>query len=560
MTLAPSPFTLSCRPGIGRRVALGLALLGLSAGVFAQAQPSQSPQPSPPSAAVAPTQPPAEPTFDILEYVVEGNTVLDSETIERLVYPHMGQAKRFDDVEAARKSLEAAYRKAGYGFASVDIPEQRADAGVIRLVVTEGRIARTRVTGARYFSQGYILERVAAAAEGQVPHLPTIQAQLLEVNRSSDRRVTPLLRPGKTEGTTEVDLAVEDKLPFSASISVNNHASRNTSPTRLQAALSYDNLFQRDHSLSLQAVMSPDKPEEVKVVSAAYTVPMGQAGLESLAITATRSDSKVFVALNDTTLFGKGQVLGLRRSHLLQVTEGSFHLLTLGVEYKKLGDRTVFGTTADDTPVTYLPLSMAWTGAFNAKGSDLQLGITLSGGLRGLVNRQEEFSDKRYQAKASYALLRLDARHNQALPWWGLRLRSQVETLFSPEPLISNEQLVLGGVSSVRGYHEAEAVGDLGLRASLQLATPELAPKLGWKALTGLSLHTFVEGAAAELRLPLPGQAQRSRLLGVGLGGQLSLGGPFSFNLALDVAWPLLKRDAIGADGMRAHASASLGF
>jgi hemolysin activation/secretion protein len=558
MSFALSHSSLFRQPGVCRRVALGLVLLGLSAGVLAQAQPSQPTVAAP--GAATPAQTPAEPRFDILEFVVEGNTVLDSETIERLVYAHMGTGKRFDDVEAARAQLEAAYRKAGYGFASVDIPEQRADAGVIRLVVTEGRIARTRVTGARYFSQGYILERVSAAAEGQVPHLPTIQAQLLEVNRSSDRRVTPLLRPGKTEGTTEVDLAVEDKLPFSASISINNHASRNTSPTRLQAALSYDNLFQRDHSLSLQAVVSPEKPEEVKVVSAAYTVPMGKAGLESFAITATRSDSKVYVALNDTTLFGKGQVLGMRRSHLLEITEGSFHLLTLGVEYKKLGDRTVFGSKADDTPVTYLPMSLAWTGAFNAKGSDLQLGVTLSGGLRGLINRQEEFSDKRYQAKANYALLRLDARHNQALPWWGLRLRSQLETLFSPEPLISNEQFVLGGVSSVRGYHEAAAVGDLGLRASLQLATAELAPNLGWKALKGLSLHTFVEGAAAELRLPLPGQAQRSRLLGVGLGGQLSLGGPFPFNLALDVAWPLLKRDAIGADGMRAHASASFGF
>jgi hemolysin activation/secretion protein len=529
---------------------------------WAAAQPAQAQAVGGPTAAEVrgPAAPNSEPSFDILEIVVDGNTVLAVETIERIVYPHLGLAKRFDDVEAARKALEAAYRSAGYGFTSVDIPEQRADTGVIRLVVIEARIARTRVTGARYFSQGYILERVSGVAEGQVPHLPSIQAQLLEVNRSSDRRVTPLLRPGKVEGTTEVDLAVEDKLPLTASFSVNNQGSRNTSPTRAQASVSYDNLFQRDHSLSLQAVTSPEKREEVRVVSAAYSVPMGQAGLESLAMTVTLSDSKVYVALGDNTLFGKGQVFGLRRSFLLQVTEGSFHLLSLGAEYKNLGDKSTFGTVEQDTPVTYLPLSLAWTGAFNAKGSELQLGITLSGGLRGLVNRQDEFSNKRFQAKASYALLRLDARHNQTLPWLGLRLRSQLETLFSPDPLISNEQFVLGGVSSVRGYHEAEAVGDFGLRASLQLATPELAPQLGWKAVKGLSLHTFVEGAAAELRFPLPGQAQRNRLLGVGLGGQLTLSGTFPVNLALDVAWPLIKRGAVGADGLRTHASASVGF
>ena len=540
-------------------VSAALICLLAAAGAWAQA-PAAGPA-APPEAAAD-----SEPRFDVLEFIVEGNTVLPVTTIEQAVYPHLGLARRFEDVEAARKALETAYREAGYSLATVDIPEQRADSGLIRLVVSEGRVARTRVVGARYYSQGYILSRVTEAAEGQVPHMPTFQAQLLDVNRNADRRVAPVLRPGAEPGTTEVDLNVTDQLPLHGSLSLNNQASRNTSATRLVAALSYDNVAQRDHSLGLQAVLSPEASGEVQVLSASYSMPRGPAGLAALTLSATRSDSRVFAGVGDTQLFGKGNIFGVRRSVVLEVAEQSFQLLTLQAEYKDMLDSVQAGAGAGfDTPITYLPLSLGWTGAFRLPadrlgGGEWQLGSTLSGGLRGLVNDQAEFANKRFRAQAQYFLLKLDARHSRTLPWWGLRLRAQAEMQLAPAPLISNEQFVLGGANSVRGYLEAEAVGDQGLRGSLQLSTPDLAARLGWPLLAAASLHTFIDAGVAELRRPLPEQPWRFRLLGVGFGGQLVSKGSYPISLSLEVGWPLLKRDTVGSDGLRAHANASIGF
>lgn len=528
------------RPG-GRALALGLLAAALGAGPAAQAA--------------------SEPSFPVLEFVVEGNTVLPVTAVEQAVYPHLGPQRRFDDVEAARKALQEAYRAAGYTLASVDIPEQRADTGVIRLVVSEGRVARTRVNGARYYSQGYILERVSEAAEGGVPHLPRLQAQLLDVNRNGDRRVVPVLRPGREPGTTEIDLDVTDRLPLHGSLTLNNQASRNTSPTRLQAALSYDNVAQRDHTLALQAVVSPEQWGEVQVFSASYSLPQAPAGLAALTLGYTRSDSEVLAGVGDTRLFGKGQIWSLRRSFVLELGERSFQLLSLGAEYKDMVDTVAAGQGAGfDTPIRYLPLSMTWTGAFRPAEGEWQLGATLAGGLRGLVNRQQQFSDKRYQARAQYFQLRFDARHTRTLPWAGLRLRAHAELQLAPAPLISNEQFVLGGANNVRGYLEAEAVGDQGLRGLLQIASPELAPRLNWPWLGGLSVHGFVDGGVAELRRPLPGQDSRFRLLGAGFGGQLLTRGAWPLNLTLELAWPLMKKNSLGSDGLRAHANASIGF
>src|SRR3974390_1330670 len=72
-----------------------------------------------------------EPTFDILEYRVEGNSVLPKLTIERAVYPHLGEKKRIADVEKARASLEKAYHDAGYATVVVNVPVQKVDKGVV---------------------------------------------------------------------------------------------------------------------------------------------------------------------------------------------------------------------------------------------------------------------------------------------------------------------------------------------------------------------------------------------------------------------------------------------
>lgn len=496
-----------------------------------------------------------------MEFVVEGNTVLPTQQVERAVYRFLGPGRRFADVEGARKALEETYRSGGFGFTVVDIPEQRADSGVIRLNVAEGRIARTRVTGSRYFSQGWILQRVDNATEGQVPHLPTLQAQLVEVNRTADRRVTPLLRPGREAGTTEVDLEVKDQLPLHASVELNNKSSPNTSETRLQASFSWDNLFQRDHSIGLQGVVSPEKRSDVQVLSLSYTVPLGAGGLESLVVSATRSDSEVVAGVADTTLFGKGNLFSLRRSFVMDLREGRFHLLTLGLDYKDMEDTVAAGAGAGfATPIKYMPLSAAWTGVFRNGSQEWQLGSTVSLGLRGLVNEQQQFSDKRFRASATYGLLKLEARHNRTLPWAGLRLRAQFESQLATEPLISNEQFVIGGVDSVRGYREAVAVGDYGLRGSLQLASPELAPLLGWKLLSALTVHGFVDAARAELHRPLPGQGRRYRLAGAGFGMQVAAAGNWPLRLALDFGWPLRKQGEAGKDGLRVHASAAIGF
>ena len=170
----------------------------------------------------ADTAPEQAAVFDVLEYRVEGNSMLPPITIERVLYPHLGQGKKIEDVEKARAELERRYRDAGYPTVLVDIPEQDVSASVVRLRVTEGRVDKVRVTGARYYSQGRILEKFPALTQGKVLYLPDVQKGLAEVNRTAGRRVTPILRPGKTPGTVEIDFRVDDTLPLHAALELDD--------------------------------------------------------------------------------------------------------------------------------------------------------------------------------------------------------------------------------------------------------------------------------------------------------------------------------------------------
>ena len=107
--------------------------------------------------------------FDIVEFRVLGASALERRKIEAAVYPFLGPNKTLQDVEHARAALVTVYKDAGLGTVLVDIPEQSVEDGIVRLKVTEGRIEKVRISGARYYSQRQILAALPALKPGTLP-------------------------------------------------------------------------------------------------------------------------------------------------------------------------------------------------------------------------------------------------------------------------------------------------------------------------------------------------------------------------------------------------------
>jgi hemolysin activation/secretion protein len=105
--------------------------------------------------------------------------------------------------------------------------------------------------------------------------------------------------------------------------------------------------------------------------------------------------------------------------------------------------------------------------------------------------------------------------------------------------LISNEQFGIGGVNSVRGYHEGQVFGDTGWHVSLEQQTP---PHLVGMVGNGIPLllrgTVYMDYAETYLLDPLGG-SDSTALWGTGLGGVASIGSHWEARFLFSV--PLLK-------------------
>jgi len=459
--------------------------------------------------------------FDVLEYRVLGNTTLPTESIERAVYPFLGERKSIAEVESARQSLESAYREAGYGTVFVDIPEQQIDQGIVRLRVTEGRLDRIRVTGSRYFSNGRIRAAVPALAQGAVPRLPEVQQQLSALNRETpDRAVAPVLRAGRTPGTVDVELKVSDELPLHGSMEVNDRYTADTSRLRLSGSLSYDNLFQRQHSLSLQYQTAPEEPDDVRAIVGTYVFRTPRLKDTTFAVYAVDSQTDV-AALGTLSVLGTGNIYGLRAIHSLPAGVDYFHSIALGLDYKDFLENIQLSSDQKlKTPIHYLTWSATYTGTMREERSTTVFNLGANLGLRRIVNDSSEFGDKRFKGAPNFFYVRGGAQHLRRLPW-DLAVFGKVAAQFTQNPLVSNEQFAIGGVDTVRGYLEASQLGDYGFNGTLELRSGLPAKSLGLSP-DGAYLFAFYDAGLVSIVEPLPSQASRFDLASWGVGTRLA--------------------------------------
>lgn len=498
------------------------------------------------------------PSFDLWELRVKGNTLLERKELEKMVYPFLGPKRTIETVEKARNALEGLYRAKGYQTVAVDIPEQNVDNGVVYLQVVEGKVSRLRVKDAKYFALGAIKAGVPELAEGHVPNMPKMQEQLAALsNQSQDRKITPVLRAGDTPGTLEVDLKVKDELPLHGRIELNGRNTSSTSLLRLVSSVRYDNLWQKFHSASLMYQVSPENNEEVDVWAGTYMLPLPNSDAK-LAFYGVGSSSNAQIAsAGALSVVGIGEIYGARLVKPLPALDSYYHSLTLGVDYKDFReDLFLVGSDAIVTPISYLPFMVQYGAYYKTKQSLTSFNIGASFSMRDLGNNQAEFENKRLLARSNYTILTSGINFTHALPW-GMEVNTRWNSQLSDSPLISNEQFSLGGMQSVRGYFETEALADDALFGSLELRSPHLYPGR-MDTIDKLQAVVFLDGGQGWNQHVLKGSPKRYSLLSTGLGMRFQVWKYLSG--VLDIGFPLLSLDSSQAGDAKVHFNVATEF
>lgn len=475
--------------------------------------------------------PPAA-TFDVFEIAVDGNTLLGEDDIRETLAPFTGPARTPADIDRAREALAARYLVRGYQTVSVTLDAQSRQTvarGLVVFRVEEGRIRRLSVTGARYHSSEDIRAALPSLAEGEVPNFNQVQAELAALNTGADRQVTPTVRLHEPTGGLDVDLAVADSLPLHGVFELNNRYSNGTTETRAMAMLSYDNLWQRGHGLTLMTQTAPERTDDGTVMFASYAWRFADPGF-SLQFSGLRSDSDV-ATVGGISVIGKGNTLGIKASWQPPAMGDWQTVTTLGVERKDFLNRIRLDTASIVTPLLYYPVSAGLSLQRREETTRLQLGIDAMLTLPGAGSDAWVIGSQQNRFGASNQLrwLRAGADWEHDFATQGqLALAAAVQ--LTDLPLVSGEQYSVGGADSVRGYLEAEAAGDQGLRLSAEWRSPTLAQWRqstgspdGGGALGGARLFAFADAGRVAKHSPvLPGEDRDEELASVGIGASLT--------------------------------------
>ncbi len=424
----------------------------------------------------------------------------------------------------------------------------------MRLLVTEAKIGRIKVSGSQYYSPRDIRLALPSLAQGKVPHLPEIQAELERLNTiTGDRSVVPVMKAGREPGTLDVELKVNDQAPLHGKLEANNRSSATTTQSRASAALNYDNLWQAQHSLALQFQTSPENTSEVKFYVVSYSLPVSDDN-ERLTLYTVKSDSAV-AAGKDFTVVGDGSIIGVRASVNLARSPELFHSLSFGADYKDFSETIVLqGADTGRSPISYLPFTARYDAAIRQNQSLLRLGLGATWAFRSLQSEERRFDDKRAFAQSNFFYLSADTSYQYEYKN-GARLSGRFATQWTDQLLISNEQFSAGGVQSVRGYYESQALGDHGYVASLEWQTKNFSTS-AW--LNDSRWHLFYDVAKVIVKDPLPEQTAVFNLASAGVGYRFTTWKQWRGEI--DAGYALRRLGVIDKGDIRIHARLAYEF
>jgi hemolysin activation/secretion protein len=505
--------------------------------------------------AQAPQQPIAAPRILIERFIVEGNTLLAPQEVDRTLAPFSGPGKDFGDIQRALEALEERYRDAGWGVVQVSLPEQDITKGVVQFRVTEARLGKVVVEGNRHFSDANVRRSVPALVEGATPNSRATGRNLQVAAENPAKQTTVLLRAGEQEREVDAVIKVADERPWKASASVDNTGSAETGKYRFNLGFLHANLFDRDHTLTAQYITSPGHWSDVKIYGVGYRIPFYSLG-SSLDLVAGYSDVDSGTVGNLFTVSGAGTIGALRWNQHLQRLTDYEHKIVYGLDYRAYQNRVVAQDLSLVPDITVHPVSAYYSGIHRTSASELNFYVYIAQNVfpHGNDATDEVFKATRTDAKAAYRLYRYQAAYVRLLgkDW---QVRGVLNGQYSDDALVPGEQYGIGGADSVRGFNEREVVNDRGYRVSLEVHSPDIGTALKWED-ARLRALAFFDAGAVRRNKPVADELTAEFISSAGAGIRYSWGKAASARV--DYAYVLNGGGSQGKGDSRVHFSLAL--
>jgi hemolysin activation/secretion protein len=348
---------------------------------------------------------------------------------------------------------------------------------------------------------------------------------------------------------------VEETNPFKVELAFNNYQSPTVGAERELITVTHQNIT--GHGDPVSVTYGHSAGIDVQL-DASYTVPL----------TVYETTLGVRYRRNTFTVIeAQFQALDVRsRSEAYSVTirQPIFHTLSrefalaLSAERQEnltslLGEPFTFSPGAQNgrSAVTALRVALEWTERTQnqvlAARSRFSLGVDA---FNATIN-QDDLPDSRFMAWLG------QVQWARRLTDWGLQVISRVDVQLAAQPLLSLEQIAVGGRFTVRGYRENQVVRDNAILVSVESRIP-LVRNTWWADI--VQLAPFIDyGNAWNTKFATPAPRNLASV-GLGLRWALTLTSPISLRPEFEIYWGVPLNNMKTAGGNLQDAGVHLQF
>lgn len=543
----------SPRVARGAWLALTIALAPLLA-IPAIAQPDTAPPqtgepstlPTPPTSALSEAgHLPLEATL-ITKILVTGSTIFSEDELAAFTAPYENRTLTAEDLEALRVALTLEYVKRGYITSGVILPDQSVVDGTIRFEAVEGQLAEVEVEGQKWFRPAYFQGRVARAA-GHPVNINGIQEELQILLRDPRiERLNAELKPGIQPGESAVSLHVAERNPWKAWLEFNNFGSPSVGAEQGLVTLAHQNVTGNGDILSLQYGVSAGANPQLDFQ---YSIPISVYDT-LLTLRYRRNNAAVIEATFkplDIKTESEAYSIRLRQPVYRRLDhELALSLVADHVREKTflLGEPFSFspGANNGESIVTALRFGQEWVLRSADQVLTAESRLSLGVAALGATIHESNLPDSNF-----FSWLGQLQWARRLPPLWDLELLTRTAVQLSKKPLLSSEQIGVGGRYSVRGYRENQMVRDSAWLGSVEARLPLVSGK-PWADL--LQVAAFADiGHAWDVDRATPAPRTIAGV-GVGLRWAANWTWPIPMRPRLEVYWgfPLKKIHNPGHD------------
>ena len=408
-------------------------------------------------------------TMVLSRFEIVGNNVIPQSEIDAVLKPYLFRPISFIELIAAQQAVTQLYIDRGYFTTGAFIPPQTIENRTVRIEIVEGTIGEIKILGLEKLDPEYVRSRIAIATLAPLHKDKLLEAlQLLQLNPLIEN-ISAELSKGIEPGESFLKLKLKEADSFDLRLEINNDSTDSVGSLRGRISVDERNLFGFGDKLQVSYAQSEGSKSLERLE---YLAPIGARGTYIKAFH-NRSENQIIVEPFASSFDLENNSLGYGITLMQDVIDKPARNLVLA-----------FGFTHQNTQFT-----------INDRGFfDLARGLNNDGqSITSTIRFIQEYSDRSPTSVFSIAsqfAIGIDAfgstindnelPDSKYLSWLG---RAQYLKAISPKtnlnlgaivqladsPLFDQEQFVLGGATSVRGYSQGIIQGDNGFSLYAEL-------------------------------------------------------------------------------------------